>query len=233
MLIVTPCQTTPFRPCWHCTNFAGMVSDGSHPKCGQTGRLSLRAVSSVGCATRYAAGKDADALGPSDSSDSGSDVQGELSLQGEGDHADELGSLIVDTASDSDTSGTGERASATGRDEPDGLDVLPDHLIGAAGEAVESTEGSPRKRDFGELTAGETDPQDVTSEGPWVRLPRQRRDFGDSPPGAIPACLRSVPASVRDTFVSHHPDFRVTRRPALHHRDRSVVYRTDPGTPFA
>ncbi|OLP07779.1 hypothetical protein BLL52_0875 [Rhodoferax antarcticus ANT.BR] len=79
-------------------------------------------------------GNDVDALGPSDSSDSGSDVQGERNLQGEGEHADQLGSLIVDTSSDSDASGTGERASATGRDGPDGADIAPDKVIGPDGE---------------------------------------------------------------------------------------------------
>ena len=79
-------------------------------------------------------GNDVDALGPSDSSDSGSDVQGELSLPGEGEHADQLGSLIVNTSSDSDAAGTGERASATGRDVPDGADIAPDKIIGPDGE---------------------------------------------------------------------------------------------------
>lgn len=80
-------------------------------------------------------GKDVDALGPSDSSDSGSDVQGERSVQGEGEHADQLGSLIVDTRSDSDASGTGERASATGEDTVDGADIAPDRVIGPEGES--------------------------------------------------------------------------------------------------
>jgi len=112
-------------------------------------------------AARYAAGKDVDALGPSDSSDSGSDVQGEHSLQGAGDRADELGSLIVDTASDSDASGTGERASATGRDMPDGADIMPDRVVGPAGEVVDITDGSPIGAILSELAAEQTDPEDV------------------------------------------------------------------------
>lgn len=99
-------------------------------------------------AARFAAGKDVGALGPSDTSDSGSDVQGEYSVRGEGDHADELGSLIVNTASDSDAAGTGERASATGRDGPDGADILPDQVVGPNGEPVESTDGSPLVAEF-------------------------------------------------------------------------------------
>ncbi|RYX91015.1 MAG: hypothetical protein EOO28_27240 [Comamonadaceae bacterium] len=59
-------------------------------------------------------GKDTDALGPSDNSDSGSDAQGAY-----GD--DEL-------ASDSDAVGTGERATiGAGRDRAD-ADILPDHV---------------------------------------------------------------------------------------------------------
>jgi len=77
-------------------------------------------------------GKDIDALGPSDTSDSGSDVRGEFSVRGEGDHADELGSLVVDTDNDSDASGTGERASATGQDMPDGADIMPNPVVGSA-----------------------------------------------------------------------------------------------------
>ena len=88
-------------------------------------------------------------MGPSDSSDSGSDVQGEHSLRGEGDHADELGSLIVNTASDSDSSGTGERGSATGRDGPDGADISPDQVIGPA--------GAPDDADFNDLVADDRD----------------------------------------------------------------------------
>ena len=80
-------------------------------------------------AAKYAPGNDVSALGPSDSSDSGSDVQGEHSMRGEGEHADLLGSLIIDTATDSDSSGTGERASATGQDSPDGVDIATDHVI--------------------------------------------------------------------------------------------------------
>jgi hypothetical protein len=61
-------------------------------------------------------GKDTDALGPSDNSDSGSDAQGAY-----GD--DEM-------SSDSDAAGTGERASAgAGRERVDG-DILPDHIEG-------------------------------------------------------------------------------------------------------
>ena len=60
------------------------------------------------------------ALGPSDSSDSGSDVQG-------GGAGQRLGDAELD--GDSDRSGTGERAGATPDVEiPEGADVAPDHI---------------------------------------------------------------------------------------------------------
>ncbi|MFM9925154.1 hypothetical protein VLK31_19335 [Variovorax sp. H27-G14] len=104
-------------------------------------------------AAQYAAGRDVNALGPSDSSDSGSDVQGERTMRGDGDHADELGSLIVDTASDSDASGSGERASATGRDSPDGADISPDHFIGPFGESGNIESGAEVHAECGGLIA--------------------------------------------------------------------------------
>jgi len=115
-------------------------------------------------AARYAQGKDIDALGPSDTSDSGSDVQGEFSVRGEGEHADELGSLVVNTANDSDSSGTGERASATGRDGPDGADIMPDHVVGSAGEASPSTDQAQAQAQINQLAAAPTDPVDVPSK---------------------------------------------------------------------
>ena len=80
-------------------------------------------------AAPYARGRDVDALGPSDSSDSGSDVQGERTMATEADNPGELGGLPVELGSDSDSGGTGERASATGRAVRDGADILPDSVI--------------------------------------------------------------------------------------------------------
>jgi hypothetical protein len=106
-------------------------------------------------AATYAPGKDVEALGPSDSSDSGSDVQGERSLQGDGEHADQLGSLIVDAGSDSDASGTGERASATGRDSLDGSDIAPDQVIGPDGQSDAAPQDPLLASRLVELLAGE------------------------------------------------------------------------------
>lgn len=87
--------------------------------------------------TRRAAGKDVDALGPSDSSDSGSDVQGESAMATEADGPDEIGALPVRGASDSDAFGTGERGSATGRDTDDNHDIAPDSIVDADSVAVD------------------------------------------------------------------------------------------------
>ncbi|WP_291010654.1 hypothetical protein [Hydrogenophaga sp.] len=114
-------------------------------------------------AAKPAPGKDIDALGPSDSSDSGSDVQGEFSVRGKGDHADELGSLVVNTANDSDSYGTGERASATGRDVPDGADIMPDHVVGSASEVNPSADQARAQAQLDQLAATPTDPADLPS----------------------------------------------------------------------
>ncbi|SDE32899.1 chemotaxis protein [Paraburkholderia lycopersici] len=79
-------------------------------------------------------GHDTGSLGPGDSSDSGSDTQGAKRHEFDRDteldnHALEAGEDEV--RSDTDSSGTGERASADGDEslEPDS-DVLPDRIDG-------------------------------------------------------------------------------------------------------
>ena len=57
-------------------------------------------------------GRSADRLGPSDSSDTGSDALG----------TDEL-------HEDSDSAGTGERGSVTADEASEGQDILPDHVV--------------------------------------------------------------------------------------------------------
>lgn len=66
-------------------------------------------------AALHSSGKTAGLLGPSDSSDSGSDSLGELG-------AEQLDS-------DSDRAGTGERASVDEREGGGGGDILPDHVV--------------------------------------------------------------------------------------------------------
>jgi hypothetical protein len=84
-------------------------------------------------------GRDAEALGPSDNSDSGSDAAGTFEV-----HAD------------SDAVGTGERGAVTpGVEGREGGDILPDHVVAASDEeeALESGDGFPgRDPDANEYT---------------------------------------------------------------------------------
>lgn len=69
-----------------------------------------------------------DVLGPSDTSDTGSDAQHERTMATGADNPGEWGALPVDTANDSDAAGTGERGPATGRPFRDGADISPETL---------------------------------------------------------------------------------------------------------
>jgi hypothetical protein len=87
-------------------------------------------------------GTDVDSLGPSDSSDSGSDVQLQRRMPTAPNAPDELGSIPVRRHSTTDATGTGERASAAGDAEgTDGADIVPrgaEHLVDDEGD--EATE---------------------------------------------------------------------------------------------
>jgi hypothetical protein len=73
-------------------------------------------------------GTDADALGPSDSSDSGSDIQHERRMPTGPDDPDEFGAVPAEHGSDTDRFGTGERASATPGRDRDAADIAPDRV---------------------------------------------------------------------------------------------------------
>jgi hypothetical protein len=82
-------------------------------------------------------GRDTDLLGPSDSSDTGSDVQNERGF----DALDpgEIGGDRADLQADSDAGGTGERAAAVhDTDIVEGADVAPDHIEAIGGEGSEA-----------------------------------------------------------------------------------------------
>jgi hypothetical protein len=83
-------------------------------------------------------GTGADLLGPSDSSDSGSDVQGERTLATEADDGG-IGAVPAELDSDTDARGTGERAAAAGTEPRDGDDILPDRVIRTA-DAVDDAD---------------------------------------------------------------------------------------------
>jgi len=132
-------------------------------------------------APRRARGRDIDALGPSDSSDSGSDVHGERPMPTLPDNPGELGALPVESGSDTDASGTGERGSATGVEPRDAADISPDR-IGAGPSSPPTAEtplasdadDSPDLADDLENDAGES-PRTPASEGVGGPTGRVRR----------------------------------------------------------
>ncbi|MGC4061585.1 MAG: chemotaxis protein [Aquabacterium sp.] len=81
-------------------------------------------------------------MGPSDSSDSGSDIQGELHLETDDDFESRAAAISgagnTDPLSDSDIGGTGERASAVPEHVRDGTDIGPDRIVLSAEEALDS-----------------------------------------------------------------------------------------------
>jgi len=82
-------------------------------------------------APAQADGRDVEVLGPSDTSDSGSDVQGELDLASPEDLDRPLfGSSQTGLSSDSDSGGTGERGAALTDEDAarEGNDILPDRV---------------------------------------------------------------------------------------------------------
>ncbi|TFY96256.1 hypothetical protein [Ramlibacter rhizophilus] len=87
-------------------------------------------------APTQASGRDSDALGPSDNSDSGSDAIGTSEL-----HAD------------SDASGTGERGSVSGGEGREGGDILPDHVVRAEHGTPAFPEADPDSQEFTDLDA--------------------------------------------------------------------------------
>lgn len=93
-------------------------------------------------AATYSPGRDADALGPSDSSDSGADIQGQLHLETDDDFETRAAAISgagnTDPLADSDTGGTGERASAVPEHIREAADIGPDRIILSAEEALES-----------------------------------------------------------------------------------------------
>jgi len=88
-------------------------------------------------AASRAKGRDADSLGPSDSSDSGSDVQGEIA-QPTGD--EEAHAVPAEHDSDTDAAGTGERGAAVPDRARASGDILPDRIDAALPEDMASTE---------------------------------------------------------------------------------------------
>ena len=90
-------------------------------------------------APQQARGRDAETLGPSDTSDSGSDIQGASRLKTDAEEGELGGATPVSNDSDSDSMGTGERAEAVPEGARDGADIAPDR-IARSQDALDSAE---------------------------------------------------------------------------------------------
>ena len=121
-------------------------------------------------APTHASGRDADLLGPSDSSDSGADIQGQLHLETEDDFESRAAAIsgAGNTApqADSDTAGTGERGPAVPEAWREAGDIAPDKVVLSAQEALETSAElvslqDPEAVDLDNLAVDEDDdPQD-------------------------------------------------------------------------
>src|SRR6185369_1977776 len=111
-------------------------------------------------APTQAPGRDVDLLGPSDRSDSGSDVQGELDLYPDSDLENHL-SITPGRGSDSDAGGTGERGAALPEsDVREGDDILPDHVNTLSDQAEAEADLDQPPLDLEELADEEPLPDD-------------------------------------------------------------------------
>jgi hypothetical protein len=95
-------------------------------------------------------GRDSDALGPSDNSDSGSDAIG-----------------TYEARADSDSVGTGERGSVTPGEAREGADIMPDHVVEMSAEerALATGRGFPEDdpdaREYTDLDADSDEDPDA------------------------------------------------------------------------
>lgn len=104
--------------------------------------MARSSISGADRAPTQAQGRDVEALGPSDTSDSGSDVQGELDLAAPTDLDRALHGVVQPgLESGSDAAGTGERGAALPDEEGrEGADILPDEVRSFADEAQDAEE---------------------------------------------------------------------------------------------
>ena len=103
-------------------------------------------------APQQARGRDAETLGPSDTSDSGSDIQGATRLKTDTPEGDLGGATPIDTDSDTDSMGTGDRAEAIPEGARDGADIGPDR-IARSKDALDSAESITDRDDAIEALA--------------------------------------------------------------------------------
>ncbi|MEO8525805.1 MAG: hypothetical protein ABI460_13865 [Caldimonas sp.] len=114
-------------------------------------------------APQQAKGRSAETLGPSDTSDSGSDIQGASRLKTDAEEGQLGGATPVDGDSDSDSMGTGERASAVPGGGRDGADIGPDRIAGSK-DALDSAESIDDNDDSVEALANDEPDEDDDAE---------------------------------------------------------------------
>jgi hypothetical protein len=107
-------------------------------------------------APQQARGRDDQTLGPSDTSDSGSDIQGATRLKTETEEGELGGATPIDGESDTDSMGTGDRAEAVPEGARDGADIGPDR-IARSKDALDSAESITGKDDTIEQLAADED----------------------------------------------------------------------------
>jgi hypothetical protein len=110
-------------------------------------------------------GTDADALGPSDTSDSGSDVQTERNHSALPDEGAE-GAFPISHDSSSDAGGTGERASADANAPETDADILPDRIGTVPQDAMDAALSidDPAAASVDELAVSEDDDEEDDGE---------------------------------------------------------------------
>ena len=113
---------------------------------------------------KQARGRDVDALGPSDSSDSGSDVQGTFDLDDSDQFDTNAGARQTGMEGDSDAAGTGERGAARLDEEAEsGSDISPDS-VRTLGPDTDTVPLEGLDTDLSDLAADEDDGTDSDIE---------------------------------------------------------------------
>jgi hypothetical protein len=114
-------------------------------------------------APQQAKGRGADVLGPSDTSDSGSDVQSSSRLKTDTEEGELGGATPIEFDSDSDSMGTGERRSAVPGEGRDGADITPDR-IARSKDALDSAVSIGDNDDSIEALADDSDDESEEDE---------------------------------------------------------------------
>ncbi len=114
-------------------------------------------------APQHAKERSANSLGPSDTSDSGSDIQGATRLKTDAEEGELGGATPIDFDSDSDSMGTGERGAAVPGGARDGADISPDRIARSKG-ALDSAESIVGTDDTIEALAAD-DSEDEDDDG--------------------------------------------------------------------